>query len=168
MNEDKQQNQNSDSTEEADNAEELKTKCDEYLAGWKRAQADYANLKRETERDRIEFQKYAAEEILHKLLPTIDGIDAALSLLPESTDKDWAQGLRAVYSQLYSFLQDVGLEKIDCSNGLDPMVHEAVAQEKSDLPENQIVRVVQSGWMLRGKALRPSKVVIAKTEKINP
>ena len=83
-------------------ATSYKLQATEYLAGWKRAQADYQNLKKETERERAEFMKYANERLLHDLLPMIDQLSLALKHLPTTQDlpeerrkvlENWLTGL---------------------------------------------------------------------------
>ncbi len=145
------------------NDQEDASKCDEYLAGWKRAQADYANLKRETEKEKQEFYKFANSELLQKFLPVVDGLDAAMASVPKTTDSDWLRGLKAVYSQIYTFLNEAGLEKIECLGELNPEIHEALNQEESEKKDGEIINVVQSGWKLNGKLIRPAKVTIAKS-----
>ena len=146
-------------------------KCDEYLSGWKRAQADYANLKRESELARSNFSKYANERLLESLLPGIEQYDMALHFIPdvsaldEATRKpldNWITGLKAVRSSWESAFQEIGLEKVPTDSNFDPSLHEAVAQEESELPSSKILRVMQEGWRLNGKLLRPARVIIAK------
>lgn len=87
--------------------EKIKAQCDEYLAGWKRAQADYANLEREMERERGSSMKYANERLLEDLLPAIDQFETALLYTPSVSSLSeeeakrfavWMNGLHAVRS----------------------------------------------------------------------
>lgn len=164
MADDIQKNQTDETADVTSVEQDLKAQCEEYLSGWKRAQADYANLKRETEKDKIEFVKFANNDLLLRLLPAADSLEAAVSSLPESTDKDWARGLQAAYAQFTSFLRDAGLERIDCAGQMDPKIHEAVAQEESDLPAGEITQVVRAGWTLGGRVLRAARVIVAKSK----
>ncbi len=146
--------------------------CAEYLAGWKRAQADYQNLKKETERERGEFTKYANERLLAQLLPAIDQFALALqftpdlSTLPEEQRKPWENwllGLRAVQSLWDQAAVGIGLERIPVTGPFDPMLHEAAGEEEHpDQPAGTIVNVLQSGWRLHGKVLRPARVILSK------
>ena len=146
-------------------------KCADYLAGWKRAQADYANLKRESELARSNFSKYANERLIDSLLPGIDQYDMAMRFVPDVSSIDeasrkpldnWLTGLKAVRSSWESAFQEIGLEKVPTDGNFDPLLHEAVAEEESELPASKIVRVMQDGWRLNGKLLRPARVIIAK------
>lgn len=145
--------------------------CEQYLAGWKRAQADYQNLQKQMELDRVERAKFANERLLSSLLPAIDQFSLALSFIP-STDalpeaekktwNTWLIGVKAVYSLWNQTATQAGLEVIPTNIPFDPQLHEAVAEETSDQPEGTIVRVVQPGWRLHGKVLQPARVMVAK------
>ncbi len=153
--------------------EQLKAQCEEYLAGWKRAQADYANLKRETEKERIEISKFANERLLSNILPAIDQYELALSHEPDIKDlsgetaeriKTWIAGLRAVRAIWETTFGSIGLEQVKTEGAFDPSIHEAVGEEPSEeVAEGVIIHVNQSGWSLNGKLLRPAKVIIAKS-----
>lgn len=145
--------------------------CETYLAGWKRAQADYQNLKRESELDRVERAKFANERLLRDLLPVLDQFGLALSFVPstqtlpeaEKTVWDkWLVGIRAVQSLWDQAAGQAGLERIATDGAFDPQVHDAVTEEVSDKPEGTILRVVQPGWRLHGRVLQPARVIIAK------
>ncbi len=139
--------------------------CVEYLAGWKRAQADYANLKREADRERMEFFKYANEHLLSSLLPAMDQFETALARAPTSTDATWLAGLAAVKAIWDSTCRDIGLAKIPTDGPFDTTMHEAIGEEEVDgTPEGTIVRVIQNGWKLHEKLLQPAKVLLAKQE----
>lgn len=148
-------------------------RCEEYLAGWKRAQADYANLKRQTDKEKAEFALYANENLLEKLLPAIDQFEMALTFRPELKnlqDEDqkklsnWMNGLDAVRTSWESVFKEIGLEKILTDGTFDPLVHEAVTEEAdADAEDGKIIRCLQAGWRLNGKLLRPARVTVAKS-----
>ncbi|MCC7357234.1 nucleotide exchange factor GrpE [Candidatus Uhrbacteria bacterium] len=159
-------------SDEATPKDDLQKKCEEYLNGWRRAQADYANLKRESERERMEHIKYANERLLSELLPAIDQFDIALDFIPETSTltpeekkkwDNWLLGIRAVRSLWEGSFQAIGLEHVPTNGAFDPNQHEAVGEEEhSDTTTGNIVRTTQSGWRLNGKLLRPAKVIVAK------
>ena len=145
-----------------ENLETLNAKCDEYLAGWKRAQADYVNLQKNAEREKSEYFKFAHQGLLEELLPAIDQFDMAMDHAPNIPEiQNWMTGLKAVKGSWESVFKGIGLEKVATSGAFDPLIHEAVGEEAGN-EEGKIVRVVQSGWQLHGKLLRPAKVIIAK------
>jgi molecular chaperone GrpE len=151
--------------------EKIKAQCDEYLAGWKRAQADYANLEREMERERGSSMKYANERLLEDLLPAIDQFETALLYTPSVSSLSeeeakrfavWMNGLHAVRSLWEAVFKRIGLEKVPAEGAFDPAIHEAMGSEVNEtVGSEQILRVVQSGWRLNGKILRPARVILA-------
>lgn len=147
-------------------------RCDEYLAGWKRAQADYNNLKKETERERVDFAKYANARLLEELLPTLDQFSLAMRFVPDAsklpdeerkTWEKWLIGLKAVQSLWEQAAKAQGLERIAADGSFDPLLHEAVGEEAAEGQEpGAIVRTTQDGWKLHGKVIRPAKVILVK------
>lgn len=152
--------------------EKMKAQCDEYLAGWKRAQADYANLQRDMERDRATSVKFANERLLEEVLPAVDQFEAALSFAPDLSslsEEDakrfgvWMNGLHAVRSLWEASFKRIGLEKIPADGVFDPALHEAVGSEPSEIvPPDHVLRTLQSGWRLHDKVLRPARVVVSQ------
>ena len=146
--------------------------CEEYLAGWKRAQADYQNLKKDTERERTEYIKYANERLLHEILPAIDQFHLALKFTPsleglsaedQKRFDNWLAGIKAVQTMWDQTAKAMGLELIPTDGAFDPALHEAASEEeKEGMSAGSIVSVVQNGWRLHGKVLRPARVIIAK------
>lgn len=150
------------------NPEELKAKCDEYLSGWKRAQADYQNLMKDVERQKSEYAKYANERLLTDLLPALDQFRLALQHVPaEGSDQktwdNWLIGVRAVQSLWEQAAKVQGLERISTDGAFDPQKHEAAGTEEAEGKESgSIIKVIQDGWMLNGKIIRPARVIISK------
>lgn len=146
--------------------------CDEYLAGWKRAQADYQNLRKEVAREKSEFAKFANERLLGEFLTAIDQFSLAMKYLPSvetlSDDarrvwENWFAGLRAVQQEWERIAKEQGLERIPTDGAFDPLLHEAVGEESREGAEaGSIILVIQDGWCLQGKVLRPARVMIAK------
>ena len=146
--------------------------CAEYLAGWKRAQADYQNLVKDTERERREFVNFANEQLFHELLPALDQLATALKHVPELTRlpeeerkvwENWLTGLRAVQTLWEQTATNLGLKKIPVEGAFDPKLHEAAGEEAVEGQEpGTIVRAVQDGWQLYAKVLRPARVIVAK------
>ncbi len=162
----------SSSIEVTNEEHEHNEKCEEYLAGWKRAQADYQNLKRETDQQKAEFAKYANERLLEELLPAIDQYAMVLKYQPSTeglTDDqrkqwdNWLIGVKAVWSNWEHVMQMTGLKLIPADKTFDPQHHEAVGTESVEgKASGEIIRITQEGWMLNGKVLRPAKVIIAE------
>ena len=143
--------------------EELKT---DWEAVAKRALADYQNLKKESEREKAEFAKYANERLLSDLLPALDQFSLAMKFVPgenadQKTWSNWLVGLRAVQSLWEQAAKAQGLERIGTDGPFDPAKHEAVGEEEGG-ESGTIIKTMQDGWMLNGKVLRPAKVIISK------
>lgn len=171
--EEKDLNETAESTEHTHVEGEAKCeRCEEYLAGWKRAQADYQNLKRETDQQKADFAKYANERLLEELLPAIDQYAMVLKYQPSTeglTDDqrkqwdNWLIGVKAVWSNWEHVMQMTGLKAIPADKVFDPQLHEAVGTESAEgKASGEVIRITQEGWMLNGKVLRPAKVIIAE------
>jgi molecular chaperone GrpE len=154
---------------------ELEKKCEEYLNGWKRAQADYHNLQKEIEQRKSEWIKMASADLLIELLPVYDNLKLALKHVPASEkDSDWVIGVRHIKNQLQKVLDEHGVKEIKTvGEKFNPHYHEAVpaADEKEDKAEGEtqktektqsgvIVKEVRPGYLLNDKVLYPAKVVV--------
>jgi len=147
-------------------------KCPEYLAGWKRAVADYENLKKQTAEDKKNFSRYAQEQMLLDILPAIDQFETALNHIPDTKEipepqkkqiDNWLVGIKAVNSLWEQMFQNIGLVKIPTDGEFDPNLHSAVSQESDpEKPEGTILKTIQSGYTLKDSVLRPAKVVVNK------
>lgn len=148
------------------------TQCAEYLDGWKRAQADYQNLRKQVEKERDEFRKYANESLLGDLVPVLDQFDLAMKFMPsldglpaeaEKNWKNWRIGVEAVKMKWDELASEHHLSKVPTNGGFDPSLHEAVEERESEEAEpGSILDVVEPGWKLHDKLIRPAKVIIAK------
>ena len=141
--------------------EELQQKCGEYLHGWQRAQADYINLEKETEKKRIEWIKMSNADLLAELLPVYDNLKLAVEHIPEDKKNfDWVVGIKHIKNQFKKFLDNMGIEEIVPKKGdkFDLDVHEAVKADKEN--GNKIKQVIKHGYKLNGRVLYPAKVII--------
>lgn len=163
----------SDDGTNGDDLSKLKAERDEYLEGWKRAKADYENLTRETERKRSEFADWATERVLTQLIPALDQYEVALRFtpkldgIPEDQQRpfeNWIIGLEAVRALWWDAAKDLGLEMVRATGAFDPAIHEAVGEEESDsVPAGEIIRATVNGYALKGKLIRPAKVIVSKS-----
>jgi len=165
INDERDPSSSSDSTQD-----EKCQKCEEYLAGWKRAQADYANLKKESEKARIDLVAYANENLLHEILPAMDQFETALEHLPDLSTipeeakvkfNNWLTGIKAVKQSWEQTFAAIGLERVDTAGVFDPNKHFAVGKEEdASQPPDSVLRAVRQGWTLNGKVLRPANVIV--------
>lgn len=146
---------------------DLEQKCDEYLAGWKRAQADYQNLQKEMEIRRKEYVEYANEDIIKDFLPILDNFKAAFRQIPDSEQNSaWVTGFSYIKKQLEGFLEARGLELIKTvGEAFDPEKHEAVEYiEDGKIDDNVVIEERRSGYVLNNKVVQVAKVVVAKSD----
>ncbi len=145
--------------------EELKKKCEEYLNGWKRSQADYQNLEKDYAGRMANMARYAAAEVISKFMPVIDNFELALSHVPEDIkDSEWVRGLFQVRRERDELLKTLSIERIESvGQEFDPHQHEAVGHEPSDtVPEGHITKEVQIGYTMKDRLIRPARVIVSK------
>lgn len=147
--------------------EHWKGKADEYLNGWKRAKADYINLKKDTEKHQNEFIQFANAFLISELLPIIDNFNKAFmeARQKNADSKDgWLQGFEQIEKQFNEFLAKRGIKKIDTKGkSFNPEFHEAVEREKqSNMKSGQIIREVSAGYTLQDKVILPAKVIVVE------
>ncbi len=143
---------------------DLQAKCDEYLSGWKRAQADYHNLEKEYAQRMSKMADYAAAEMIAKFMPVIDNFELALEHIPdEIKDSEWAKGLFQVQKERDDLLAVLGIKRIESvGKQFDPHQHEAISHEPSDLAEGKIIKEVQIGYKMKDRLIRPARVIVSK------
>jgi molecular chaperone GrpE len=144
---------------------ELRVKADEYLDGWQRARADFANYKKRIERDQEEARGRAAAALLAKILPVEDDLRRAVRERPEAEGyRHWADGIELIQRKLAALLEAEGVELIPADGvAFDPALHEAVTYEPSnDHKEGEIIEVIQQGYRLGERVLRPARVRVAR------
>ncbi len=146
---------------------ECKKEKEEYLAGWKRARADFINYKKE-EKERMErFLKFSSEGLILELLPILDDLEKAEdSLSREVKENSKVKGLLQIKKKLVSLLEKEGVEeiKIEAGEKFDPSYAEAVDRVQGE-EEDKISRVLQKGYRLHNKVIRPAKVVVTTSEE---
>ncbi len=145
--------------------EEIRRKSEEYLDGWQRARAEFANFKKRVEHERQQAHQTAAGNIIRRYLEIIDDLERALKNKPtEGQGAEWAGGIELIYRKLLATLEAEGVKEMQAQGQLfDPNLHEAISHEENpDHKSGQIIEVVQSGYMLGDRVLQPAKVRVAK------
>jgi len=147
--------------------EELQQKCEEYLGGWKRALADYDNLKKDLARERAEMRQGVCVDAGAALVPVLDNFDAAVRFVPENADdktKNWLQGILFVRNQLEDVMRGIGLEPFgQIGEPFDPNRHDSAGEKAVEGSEpNTVVDVVMRGWKMGDRVVRPAKVIVSK------
>lgn len=148
--------------EEKSFEEKLAEMQDKYL----RLSAEFDNYRKRTLREKIDLTKYAAEEILLKILPVMDDFERALSHIDVSQDCTAVkEGLDLIYSKFSEFLKQQGVKEVDALNcPFNFELHDAVAKIPVQEVEKKgmIVEVILKGYYLNDKVIRHSKVVVGE------
>lgn len=147
--------------------EEAKAQAAEYLDGWQRARAEFANYKKRNKQERQELFKLANVTLITRLLPIFDDFERAFQTLPRNLlSLTWIDGVALIYRRLQAILEAEGLALIETEGrSFDPLLHEAVTYEESEEhEEGQVIGEVQRGYKLGDRVLRPALVRVAKGE----
>ncbi len=149
---------------------ELEKEKQEYLDGWQRARADYANLQKVTEEDKKRFKVIFAEKFIEDLLPVVDSFSMAMANKEvwEKVDASWRTGVEYIYNQLMSALEAHDLSVFGKEGDLfDPALHEAISEEETDdkSKDHKVAKVTQKGFMLGESILRPARVTVFTLKK---
>ena len=139
----------------------LEAERDEAIDRWKRAAADFDNFRKRTARERDEYVTFANERLVKELLPILDDLERALAAVGEHEEATVEEGVRLVHRSLASLLQRNGVEEISTDGQFDPHVHEALLSQPSEAEEGSVIDVVQKGYKLGDRVVRPARVVIA-------
>ena len=145
----------------------IQKKADEYLAGWKRAKADYSNLKREQERKNKEVVEYAHAHVISEFISVYNNFKMAAQHKPATENNDWqnwAVGIDHIQKQFLDVLKKFNLAEIETvGKKFDPAMHESMGDDEAeDVESGKIIKEVQPGYTLNGKVVVPAKVIIAK------
>jgi len=143
---------------------EAEAKAAEYLDGWQRARAEFANYKRRNDQEKNELIKVANAALITRLLPALDDFERAFQTLPPGLSSlTWIDGIFLIYRKLLAILEAEGLTPIETQGQVfDPSVHEAVTHEPStEYEEGHIIGEVQKGYKLGDRVLRPSLVRVS-------
>ncbi|MEY2986085.1 MAG: hypothetical protein RJB24_314 [Candidatus Parcubacteria bacterium] len=145
--------------------EQIKEESAYNLAGWQRAQADYQNLRKESEQFRIDSIKLSNKALIENLIPVFDNFAIATKHLPEDLqNNNWVQGIVYIYKQLQDILITEGVEIINPMGEIfDPNIHEAVETVEAEDSEKQnlIIEVLQVGYKLNGTLIRSARVKVS-------
>lgn len=136
----------------------------EYLDGWQRSQADMVNLKKDIEKQRSDFQKYAKSDLITQIIPVLDSFDMAFSNT-QGVPENWLSGVKYIYDQFISILTDNGVKQFNPEGEkFDHNRHTSIETKAVDQKEKDdiILKVLQKGYELNGEVLREAKVVVGK------
>ena len=152
---------------------ECQNKVNEYLDGWQRSRAEFANYKKRVEREQEQVYQNAASNIIKRYLEVLDDLERALKNCPQAgagnvpvdfPAAEWAAGIELVYRKLQSILEAEGVKTMGVQGQpFDPNLHEAISHEPAEGVESgMIIEVVKQGYLLGERVLRPATVRVAK------
>lgn len=144
--------------------EKAQAQATEYLDGWQRARAEFANYRKRVEAEREALRRTSNESLLLKLLPVVDDFERAIQTLPEDmADEPWINGVQMILRKLQGILESENVTPIlAIGQPFDPFLHEAVMQEETtDHPDGYVIEEIQRGYRLGEHVLRPSMVKVA-------
>jgi len=139
--------------------------CKEYFEGWQRERADFMNYKKRVERDQAQLHQVITANIIKKFLVVLDDMERAIKNRPaDAEQQEWWNGVDLIYRKLQSILEAEGIQPIAAAGDLfDPNLHEAISHEESgEVQSGHIIEVVQQGYRLGDRVVRPALVRVAQ------
>ena len=148
-------------TPEPDPLAEVTRERDEYLDSLLRLKAEFDNYRKRTAREQADLTSRAAQRLVNELLPVLDDLERALAAAEEHEEAKLEDGVRLVHRSLVDALQREGLAEIETDGAFDPHVHEALLSQPDDEKESgEIIDVLQKGYRLGDRVLRPARVIV--------
>jgi molecular chaperone GrpE len=135
---------------------EVEKERDEHLDDLKRVAAEFENYRKRVARDQASLVK--------ELLPVLDDLERALEAASEHQEGKVEEGVRLVQRELQEALGKEGLVEIETNGNFDPHVHEALLSQPSERDDGAILEVLQKGYRLGDRVLRPARVVVSQGE----
>ena len=143
---------------------EVTRQRDEYLDALQRSQAEFANYRKRVARDQASLVARAAERLVKELLPVLDDLERALEAANEHEEAKLEEGVRLVHRSLAGALAKEGLQEIETDGAFDPHTQEALLSQPSEEDEGTVIQVLQKGYRLGDRVLRPARVVVSQGE----
>jgi molecular chaperone GrpE len=140
-------------------------KAQEHLDDLKRLAAEFENYKKRTAREQASLSARATEGLVKELLPIMDDLQRALEAAEGHEEAKLEEGVRLVHRRLAAVLEHEGLDEIETNGKFDPHVHEALLSQPSEADEGTVIEVLQKGYRLGDRVLRPARVVVAAAKE---
>ena len=139
----------------------LQADRDQLFDRLQRLAAEFDNYRKRNAREQAAFAERANERLVKDLIPILDDLGRALEAAADHEEAKLEDGVRLVHRSLADLLQKQGLTEIETEGKFDPHVHEALLSQPSDAEEGSVIEVVQKGYKLGDRVLRPARVVVA-------
>jgi molecular chaperone GrpE len=150
-----------ETVEELDETEALRNENEELIDTLQRLQAEFDNYRKRAARDQESLVARAHERLVKELLPVLDDLERALVAAEQHEEAKLEEGVRLVHRSLAGALEREGLAEIETNGKFDPHVHEALLTQPSDAEEGSVIQVLQKGYRLGDRVLRPARVAVA-------
>jgi molecular chaperone GrpE len=134
---------------------------DDYLDALQRLKAEFDNYRKRVTRDQQELAARAHERLVKELVPVLDDLERALESAAAHEEGTLEDGVRLVHRSLADALAKEGLAEIETGGTFDPHTQEALLSQPSDAAEGSVIQVLQKGYSLGDRVLRPARVVIS-------
>lgn len=134
---------------------------DEHLERLQRLAADFENYRKRAAREQAGIVERANERIVKELIPVLDDLGRALEAGREHEEARLLEGVELVQRSLAALLEREGIAEIETDGKFDPHVHEALLSQPSEADEGSVIQVVQKGYRLGDRVIRPARVVVA-------
>ena len=149
-----------------------KTEKEEYLTGWQKERADFVNYKKDESNRQINLSLALREHMLVRFLTVIDSFDMAFANreLWEKVDENWRKGVEYIHSQMNSIFEEYGVKEIGIvGENFDPNIHQSVEMISTDKKEqdHKVSDVVQKGYKLGERIIRPARVNVYEYKELN-
>lgn len=140
-------------------------KAQEHYDAWMYAKAEGENIRRRAQDDIAKAQKFAVERFSGEILAVMDSLQAGLAVKTENVES-FKSGMELTMKQLTSVFEKFNIKEINpVGEKLDPHKHQAIGMVESDQPANTVVSVMQKGYTLHDRVLRPALVMVAKAKE---
>ena len=147
--------------DEVDETEALRAENESLIDDLQRLKAEFDNYRKRAARDQESLVARAHERLVKELLPVLDDLERALEAAEQHEEAKLEDGVRLVHRALAEALAREGLAEIETNGKFDPHIHEALLTQPSDAEEGSVIEVLQKGYRLGDRVLRPSRVVVA-------
>ncbi len=144
---------------------ELKEQIDSEKDKALRLSAEFENYKKRKQREIDEFRKFANESIFRQFLSIVDNLERAIDSTKENSDESsLLEGVKLTYKEIIKLFEAFNVKLVEAEEKpFDPNFHQAVTQEETDeFPENTVTKVLQKGYLLHDRLIRPAMVVVSK------
>src|SRR5919109_4935757 len=145
----------------------LEKERDDYLGDLQRVAAEFENYRKRVARDQESLAARAHERLVKELLPVLDDLERAVQAAERHSERERVkleEGVRLVHRELQEALAKEGLVEIETNGRFDPHVHEALLSQPSNKDDGAILEVLQKGYRLGDRVLRPARVVVSQGE----